>query len=364
MPDSDLNASKHAAPPARLRPGRILLYAVLMFFAMVAASVIWRLLCGEPELDAAQSAPPTQTAAVTQPATDSDLAAQSAPSSTAPTPNLAIDTRTAAELAPASLQGSEVDGGISLVNGRIQANLDLRRMFDYFLTALGEMDVAQIRTWLAAHVRERYGESVLAEALSLFDRYVELGQASATADLASLDHRERLAVLKALRQKLLGPDVARAFYADEEAYLEYSLDRMALQQDTSLSAAEREQALADLEATLPAAIRDSIHHATLGVVAEEQTRELDARGADAATRQAEREALVGKEAADRLAALDQQRALWDQRVADYKTAHARIQATPGLSAEARRQQVEQLLSQRFNAEERARVEALQAIGAL
>lgn len=364
MPDSDLNAA-HSLAPARLRPGRILLYALLMFVAMVIASIVWRLLQGTPG-DVMPAVPSAPTAvALTTDASDAPSRADQLPApALAPQSDAKTPYATAAELAPASLRGAEVDGGLTIVNGRVQPNLELRRLFDYFLTALGEMDVPAIRNWLSAYLRERYGDAVLADTLNLFDRYVELGQASASAELAALDQRQRLAALKALRAKLLGPELAAAFFADEEQYLSYTLDRLDILKDDQLSATARDAALQALESELPAAVRESIHQSTLGVVAEEQTRELDARGADAATRHAEREALVGREAADRLATLDEQRAQWDQRVALYKAEHARIMSLSGLSADTRQQQLAAWLAQRFTPEERTRIEALQAIGAL
>ncbi|WP_170113157.1 lipase secretion chaperone [Ahniella affigens] len=341
------------------------MYAILMFVAMVIASIVWRLIHGAADV----MLPPAPSAVAVPAPTDETTATSTSPDlQTAPAASTLAATSTpgvtAADLAPPSLRGSEVDGSLTIANGRVLPNLELRRLFDYFLTGLGEMDVPAIRNWLQAYVRERYGDAAVAETLSLFDRYVELGLASASAELNALDQRQRLAALKALRTKLLGSEMAAAFFAEEEQYLGYTLDRLDILNNAALSESERDQALQALEAQLPPTVRESIHQATLGVVAEEQTRELDARGADAATRHAEREALVGRDAADRLATLDQQRALWDQRVAAYKAEHARIMSLTGLSADTRQQQLAAWLAQQFTPEERTRIEALQAIGAL
>src|SRR5260221_12570780 len=55
---------------------------------------------------------------------------------------------------PDSLRGTQVDGVVHLdANGQPLADRDLRRMFDYFLTRLGERDAVAIRGDLAAYLR-------------------------------------------------------------------------------------------------------------------------------------------------------------------------------------------------------------------
>ena len=79
---------------------------------------------------------------------------------------------------------------------------------------------------------------------------------------------------------------------------------------------------------------------------------------------AEREALWGKEAAQRLAELDASRARWDARIDAYLSARSRIDADRTLSAAARAQAVATLRAQHFDAIEQRRIASLEAVGQL
>jgi len=349
--------------PARLRPGRIFLYAAVFFVLMMIGSIAWKL---------ATMAAPGETRY--QPAaantTVADAPNESAVSTGPKIPAAPTDTSArssvplAADLAPASLRDSEVDGGITIRDGRIVPDLELRRLFDYFLSALGEKPLADIRTWLMAHVRERYGADTIAETIDLFDRYVALLQATERLSLTGLDQRARHTQLSSLRRNLLGPELADAFFGAEERYLTYTLDRLDVLKDATLSPAVRAQKLDELARGLPEGELSLQQDSTIGALVDEQTQQLDAIGASAEDRFNEREALVGKEAAGRLATLDAERLAWDERIARYKATRALILADEHLDARTRELRLTQLLTTEFDEAERRRVQSLDAIGRL
>ena len=88
---------------------------------------------------------------------------------------------------------------------------------------------------------------------------------------------------------------------------------------------------------------------------------LRASGAQAAEIRAVRERSFGVEAADRLEELDRQRAVWQQRLDEYREALDAIEQNESRDAGARDRAIEALRAERFTPEERLRVVALDRI---
>jgi lipase chaperone LimK len=349
---------------ARPRPGRGV-FAAAALLAVLAVLLWWRSPANHHEAPAqAVAEPPAASASAAS--TQAQRTATDAAIAAAPTAPGALDTAPAPPNWPASLRDSAPDGEVTLdAAGRVRASLELRRLFDYFLSAIGELDVAAIRALLLAHVRGLHGEAVAAEVIALFDRYVDYQhalQALPTPIGESL--RERLARVRELRRRVLDPAMADAFFADEERYTEYSLDRRDLVADRSLDAATRDARLAELDARLPPEQRARMQEANAAVLIDEQNRQFAALDLDPAQRQAEREALFGAEAAARLAAVDAEQAAWERRVAAYVQARDAIRADPALAPAARERAIAALRARSFDAAEQRRIGSLEAIGQL
>lgn len=256
-----------------------------------------------------------------------------------------------------SLHGAVVDGAITPDSaGRPLPDRAMRRMFDHFLTRLGERDLHIIRDDLRHHLQPRLAASALAQTLAWFDRYVALEQESAALGV-SHDARADLQRRRELRRLRLGEEVADAWYGEDERMADYALARQALAGDRALDSETRRHHLAELEqqqGMTPDATRvagDTV------VLAMAQSRQFEAAGTPSQQRWAEREALYGAEAAGRLAALDARRAEWNARLEGYRLQRQRILANRGLSAVQRAQELDALLAP-FAPHERLRVEAL------
>ena len=267
---------------------------------------------------------------------------------------------------PASLRDSEPDGAVTLdALGQVLPSIDLRRLFDYFLSALGERDVAAIRALLLAHVRERHGDAIGNQVAALFDRYVDYQQALAAMIAPPGEAlRERLERVRDLRRRLLDPAMAEAFFGDEERYTEYVLDRRDMLADGSLDGVERDRRLQELDARLAPEQRAQMQEANTALLVDEQNRQFDALRLDPAQRQAEREALFGGEAAQRLAAADAEQTAWDARVAAYVQARNALRADARLDTAARDRAITALRARSFDAAEQRRIASLEAIGQL
>ncbi len=267
-----------------------------------------------------------------------------------------------------SLRDTEVDGGVTLdANGDVVLDLKLRRLFDYHLSLIGERDLAQIRQLLSSHLLGRYGPRHAQTVLTSFDRYANYLQRLTDSRLGQLsDPQDRLTKVAALRRQTLGEAMATAFFAEEEALAAHTLKRMAIAADGSLSAARKKELLADLDLALldhSEGVSARIEADTASVVAD-QDRGFEQQGSTQQQRAAEREALWGKEAAQRLAELDEANARWDERIEAYLSARSRIDADRTLSAAARTQAIATLRAQRFDAAEQRRIVSLEAIGQL
>jgi lipase chaperone LimK len=260
-----------------------------------------------------------------------------------------------------SQRGSDADGEIGFDPwGRIRVDAGLRRLFDYALTLQGEFSVAEIRVLLEHWVEARHGGSTAAQALVAFDRYVALKHAESSLALIT-DPGERLTALQVLRRQHFGAE-AEALFGDEEAYARYTLERLALLQSEALSAAQRTEQLAALDASRDPGQRAAEALAQAPVVIAEHESQLAALGADAAQRHQERSALWGEEAAIRLAALDAQEADWTRRLAAFVAARDQILADPLRDAAARDQALTALLGAQFTEAERRRVQSLLRMG--
>lgn len=260
-------------------------------------------------------------------------------------------------LATSSLRGSAVDGGVVLDRGRVVPDRELRRLFDWWLSLDGELAPGAIRGAFAQWLAGRYDAVAAQRVLDLFDRYVQYCAAVAGVD-ATLPLAERLARLHELRISWLGRGLAEAFFADEERGAEHALARRRVAGDALLTRDERAAGIAALDAALPANEREA-HEAELGpLLAEAQTRELAV--ASDAERRRERSALWGAAAAQRLAALDAQRADWNARFAAYMRERDAILAATSPASQPLA--LAELRAQRFAPHEARRIESLEAIG--
>ena len=264
-----------------------------------------------------------------------------------------------------SLRGSDVDGGVRRdAQGRVIADRELRRLFDYFLARLGERDTAQIRADLLAWLQgqPQLDASARAEVANLFDRYVELQRASAALG-RSTDLQADLQRLRELRRRELGEALAQAWFGEEEDYAAATLQRLALARDNTLDPATRMQRLADVDASVDPQQRAARADSTDYQLAVVQSEQLGTQHADASQRAQQRAELWGAEAAARLAELDQQDLDWQLRLRAYAQAREKLFADGSLATAEREQRLLKLL-EGFSEAERRRVLSLAEEGLL
>lgn len=278
---------------------------------------------------------------------------------------------TGTESLPNSLQGTEVDGELEVdANGHLKITSRVRNVFDYFLSAIGEEPLESILARIRAYIRHKLPPVAAAEAEQILDGYIAYkrgleniqqaagtGGAGGTIDVDAV--RRQMQQVQALRTQYLSPAVITAFFGDEDAYDRYSLARMEVMQNKNLSATQRAQQLAALEQQLPASIQESMKTVNQYQNLEALQSDWKKRGGSPTELRQIRESLVGAEAANRLEALDVERAGWDQRMNTWYGERAAILANKSLSEGDRQSQLADLRNSRFNESERVRVQSLE-----
>jgi len=265
---------------------------------------------------------------------------------------------------PTSLADTEIDGAVELdAAGQLRPTASLRRLFDQVLSSVGELNIDQIRALLAARLDQITTPDGKRLALAAFERYLRYLQTvdQSAARLSGLPLNERLAALVELRRQQLGPEMADAFFADEEAYQNFTLQRRALAEDTALSADERAARERELIAELPESAREP-YLAQLRTEADlTDGAAIETLSGDAAERYRLRSERFGTEAAARLELLDRERAAWDQRLLAYRNERTRLQARDAASGEAA---LNEYRLRHFSEAEQRRIHSLEEIGKL
>ncbi|PSF14555.1 lipase secretion chaperone [Marinobacter shengliensis] len=217
--------------------------------AVVAGSGLWWALTPQANMVTANTTPQQATEKTAQP---SGSASHDGAPVDAPTPSV-TGTRTPESLGPnpfaPSLQGTDIDGVLQADdNGQLVVNLEVRDFFDYFLSTVGEVSPETAIGQIQQMARQHLPEPAAQQALALLDQYLAYKQASLEVMQTELDPARQhepayqlsalgnaLAQLKGLRQQTFAPDAHQAFFGMEEAYSEYTLATLAIQQRADLT---------------------------------------------------------------------------------------------------------------------------------
>ncbi len=270
---------------------------------------------------------------------------------------------------PASFAGTDVDGRFRVdATGNLIISEDIRRIFDYFLASIGEESLQASVERLRGYIDGQLQEPARARAQALLDQYLAYKRELVLLErdlpqMANLDAmRQREAAVQALRTRLFDSETHQAFFAREEGYNRFTLERLAIQHDARLSAEEKGLAVDRLRAALPEDLQDAVLP-QLQQELRQNTARLQAEGANAAQIRQMRQQLVGAEATSRLEVLDNQRQNWQRRLDDYLAAKARIEASEGLSSSDKHAAIEALATERFDERERLRLDAAEQLAA-
>ena len=277
---------------------------------------------------------------------------------------------TGLENLPRSLQGTDVDGEIIIdENQQLVVTEGLRRLFDYFLSALGEEDEATIFARVESYIHSFVPEPAASQAIVIFNRYIDYLKAMPeiekrygnlqlqTTQNGELDlnmvAQQKQDVAK-LRQQYFDTQTITAFFGAEDEYDDYSIAMINIEQNKLLSDEQKAAAQQDYISRMP----DNMTKANIEQQANlnslmRRTEQMKAQGATPEALYNMRRELVGAAAAGRLAQLDKEDADFDQRFSQYQTQKQLLEQNANSTQS--RAQIEQLEQQLFSVTERKRL---------
>lgn len=265
-----------------------------------------------------------------------------------------------------SLEGTRPDGEIKVAAGDVLViDPELRRMFDYYLSAVGEKSLDAIRKETERELDRRLQPGAADEAKRLLSRYMGYKR-----DLVDVENdsklvggtvgaiRSRLVAMQEVRARFFTAKENQALFGFDDAYDLDAVARLEISQNKSLTESQKLDKLTALDAALPPALRDARDAPLKIVKIEESAQKMRMQGASDDDIYRMRAAVLTPEAASRLAEVDQEETAWKSRIAGYLADRNRLNATnPNLSEANRLAAVQQLREARFSADEQKRLPA-------
>ena len=215
---------------------------------------------------------------------------------------------------------------------------------------------------LAQHLRSAgYSERIIEWLTDLFARYIayksQLGavKTADTEQLFSADHMlDTLTAVEALRTEYFTAEEIVALFAMGDEYDQMALARLRIQQDTDLTALQKQQLLAENIAQLPQQFRDSF--APSLAIRKLQNIKRESQALAAEHRFALLSAEYGDAAAQRIAhALDAE-ILWRNRVERYRATVEQLRADNALTKAQIMEKIAHLKASSFSDNERRRLD--------
>jgi lipase chaperone LimK len=271
-----------------------------------------------------------------------------------------------------SMQGTLPDGdllalqgGQSAIPSGSLAYGELRRLFDYYLSAVGEQSIEAITQHIHAELGRRLPAQQAKKAQRLLALYIEFKR-----ELVELDGkpslsgngvaaiRARMLAMQDLRARYFSNEETQGMFGFEDAYDMDAVARLEVSQNPALSALEKQQQLAALDAAMPANLRAERDASTVVVRVEQKAQELRAKGASEDDIYRMRAKEFDASAASRLAEVDREEAAWKSRIASYLEERSKLLKASANATESERQaSLAQLQQSAFSEAERPRLRA-------
>ncbi len=262
-----------------------------------------------------------------------------------------------------SMQGTEPDGKLGVADDSVIANVELRHLFDYYLGAIGEKTLPQIRAEIELQLIQRLPEAAVPAAKQLLERYI--AYKSALVDLeknlpqqAGMSPlRARLVAMRQVRERYFSPKEIAGMWSFDDSYDDDAVARWEIMQDPHLSPEEKRARLAKLDAAMSPALRQAREAPHKVAKEEDKAKEMRAAGASEDDIYHMRATTFSPEAATRMAAVDQENANWKNRIADYLDQRNKVLGDATLSDADRQAALQQLRDAQFSVNEQKRLGA-------
>lgn len=253
-----------------------------------------------------------------------------------------------------SQQDTEVNCQLKIDSSQhLVVNSQTRDCFEYFITQYGENDLEQIKNHFGKFIQGQYLEPARSQIMDLWTRYLKYREQLAQIQAPSVKQQDKnyfqkiFNSIQDIRKRFFSASEIEGLFSSEDIYQNYTLDRMQILEDSSLSEIEKARKLKERFEELPEDWQHNLQELSKLDDLHTLTKQIKARNGSAEELQQMRTALVGAEATQRLETLDTQRNAWQQRVTSYLDSRDEI-IKSNMSDSAKNQAIQQLRQQQFN----------------
>jgi lipase chaperone LimK len=271
-----------------------------------------------------------------------------------------------------SLKGTQIHGNLRMdENGNLIIEKEIKQLFDYFLNVTGEVPREQLIEQIKQGIADYLPEPAQSQALKIFSDYleyqtalqVEIDSGLYQVSPGNLDDLESTYRTRSqLRSFHLGNEVSTAFFKEEEARDWYTVGKLRVNANTSLSEQERQAELAVLENALPETHKKVLNKQRSREAVRDRIKELRSENANIYDMKEEWSKHYDSEAVDRFVKLEVSRNEWNNRFSSYLQKKETLADTYTNEADYNRA-VAQLKSSLFNEAEARRVSVRESIAA-
>jgi lipase chaperone LimK len=256
--------------------------------------------------------------------------------------------------------------------GQLIINMKVKRLFEFYLSAMGEDTLAECILRIRHNLSQQLKADALATALNLLEGFLQyqnhIGEIK-NDFLARYEDQsyklERVSEMKRSvresRSLFFSEQANIAFYKQEDEYDDYMLKKVAIRSDNTLTIKQKRAHQALLNNASPQWITQQDQQANLVSQVQVQEKALRENGGDDLAIRQLRVANYGEQGAKNLAVLDQQRAQWSNRVAQYHLESQQIQINSAYTQQEINQLLGDIRQQHFSGSELIRISALDKI---
>ena len=271
-----------------------------------------------------------------------------------------------------SLSGTQIHGRLRVdEEGNLIVEKAVKQLFDYFLNISGEIPRAELIEQIKQGIADYLAEPAQSQALEIFDNYIEY-QTALQAEIDSglyqvspgnLDDLEATYRTRSqLRSFHLGNEAATAFFEEEEARDWYTVGKLRLNANTSLTDEERQAELTALESTLPENHQKVLYKQRDREAVRSKIEALRKENASIYDMQQEWSKHYDSETVERFVKLEESRKDWNNRINDYLQRKENL-AEKYSTEDAYNQAVTELKSSMFSETEARRVSVKESLSA-
>lgn len=221
---------------------------------------------------------------------------------------------------------------------------ELKRLFDYYLSAVGEQSIEGITAHLRGELERRLPPAQAKRAQRLLDLYIafkrELLVLEGKPELsgnAVQAIRARMLAMQDLRARYFSAEETQGMFGFDDAYDMDAVARLEVSQNPALNAEQKKQQLAALDTAMSPVLREAREASLVVVRVEQQAQELRAKGASEDDIYRMRAKAFDPEAAARLADVDREETIWKARIAQYQEQRSKVLQSNAQASESERQ---------------------------